>query len=109
MIPRYFRVLIEAIRPYRVVHANAAFSKSVIGTSNNIQRWIDQQNSQRKSKAYRTLEKALRDMVPDLDVPLTVYPVLGSETISHYLVETIYSNPKKRRRGKLEEPSRTIG
>ena len=104
----FHRVLIEANCPYRVVHANAAFSQFVIGTSTSIHGWMERQNSLRKSK-NQVLEKTLREMIPDTNIHLTIYPVLGSEKVSHYLIETADLRQKKRRHGKLEEHSRAIG
>lgn len=103
------RLLIEAKQPHQVVHANAAFTRSVIGTSSKIQRWIERQNSPTIQKD-RKLQKALRDIIPDPDIHLIVYPVIGAEEVSHYLVTTSdESYPKKRRRTKNDDASRAVG
>eukprot|EP00980_Cylindrotheca_fusiformis_P031402 scaffold26312_cov137-Cylindrotheca_fusiformis.AAC.2 len=103
------RLLVEAESPHRVVHANTAFTRSAIGTSVNVQRWIERHSSPTIAQ-NRSLETALRDIVPDPEVHLTVYPVRGSEKVSHYLVEiTEESNRTKRRRVHSEQASLTIG
>lgn len=52
----------------------------------------------------------LRDIVPDTDIHLIVYPVIGTENVSHYLVETTDdSSRKKRRRGNSDEALGAIG
>lgn len=105
------RLLIEANQPHHVVHANAAFKQNVIGTSLQIQRWIERQNSD-KIPPNRTIHRALRDIVPDTEIHLIVYPILGTEkAVSHFLVETTdSSNRKKRhRRGKMDDVSRAVG
>ncbi|CAJ1918793.1 unnamed protein product [Cylindrotheca closterium] len=102
------RVLIEGESPYRVVHANAAFTQTVIGTASSIQRWSARQTSSSIPKT-RSLKKALHDIVPNRDVHIVLYPVAGSEKISHYLIETKDKSWNRRRRTKHDEPYRAIG
>lgn len=102
------RLLIEAESPHRVVHANAAFTQTIIGTSSNIQRWFVKQSSSNVPET-RSLTKALHDIVPNRDVQLVIYPVDGREKVSHYLVETKDDSRKKRRRSRHDEPHRAIG
>ena len=104
----FYSLLIEAESPHRVVHANAAFTQTVIGTSSNIQRWFVKQSSCTIPK-NRSLKKALQDIIPNRDVHLVIYPVDGHEKVSHYLVETKDDSRKKRRRSKHDEPHRAIG
>ena len=106
------RLLIEAACPHRVVHANASFTQSVIGTSSNVQRWIQKQNSD-KIPPNRNIQRALRDIVPDTEIHLIVYPVLGQKSISHFLVETADDSSrirkKRHRRGKMDDATRAVG
>ena len=104
----FFRLLIEAERPYRVVHANAAFTQTVIGTTSNIERWSARQTSSNIPKK-RSLKKALRDIVPNRDVHLVLYPVAGSEKVSHYLIETKDESWTRRRRTKHDEAHIVVG
>lgn len=104
----FLRLLIEAESPHRVVHANAAFTQSVVGTLSNTQRWFERQTSSNIPKT-RSLKKALRDIIPNRDVHLVLYPVTGSEKVSHYLIETQDESRKKRRRTKYDEAHRAIG
>lgn len=101
-------LLIEAEPPHRVVHANAAFTQTIIGTSSNIQRWFVRQSCPEIPKT-RNLKEALHDIIPNRDVDLVVYPVDGHEKVSHYLIETKDDSRKKRRRIKHDEPHRAIG
>jgi hypothetical protein len=114
----HFRLLLEATSPHRVIHVNAAFSRKIIAAASgsrrcNAQVWIETQNKlhQRSSK-NRSLQEALEDIIPEnLTVPLTCYPVLGTSSVTHYLIEatpvgSTTGARKAQKRGRLDNPDK---
>ena len=76
-----------------MVHANVAFSKSVVGTSTNIQRWSERHNKSSKTQKIHSLQRAIRDLIPHEDIAVTVFPVMGNErSITHFMIETSVSD-----------------
>ena len=91
----YQRVLLEAAHPHRVTYANAAFAQDLLRDGASLHLWVEEQNSfsqvnpgnqMQTDKGQRTLDSAIQEAFPT-GAPVTVYPVLGSAGVTHYLIE----------------------
>jgi hypothetical protein len=107
---------VEATAPHRIVHANAAFCRSII-IPNHHQK-IDE------TTTPTTLLNQVFRSSSFLHVPVTVFPVVGSSffpnhaettasiTTTHYLIEAAEEPDDEHtssHRQKREVPARTVG